>query len=49
MTLEQGFKMKCLMCGGKLEKVYSIRKNKSRGGSRAKYKCPDCGHVEIFG
>ena len=48
MSWEHVFKMKCLVCGGKLEKVYSTRKPGSRGGSKAKYKCPDCGHVEIF-
>tara|TARA_R100000742_G_C4275464_1_gene95950 strand:+ start:224 stop:373 length:150 start_codon:yes stop_codon:yes gene_type:complete len=48
MTWEDIVKMKCLICGGKLERVYSSRKKYTRGGNKAKYKCPDCGHVEIF-
>ena len=50
MSWEDIFKMKCIMCGAKLEKVSGKNKKAySRGNSQsAKYKCPECGHTEIF-
>ncbi len=46
MNWEDIIKMKCLMCGGKLEKQPSRTKY---ARSKAKYVCPDCGHTEVFG
>ena len=46
MNWEDIIKMKCLMCGSKLEKQPSRTKY---ARSKAKYVCPDCGHTEVFG
>ena len=45
MTWEDILKMKCMMCGAKLEKQPAKTKY-SR--TRAIYLCPGCGHKEVF-
>ena len=46
MSWEDILKMKCIMCGAELEKVYE--KRKSGKMVRVRFECPECGHKEIF-
>lgn len=45
MSWEDIIKMKCMMCGAKLEKQPSKTKY---ARNRAIYLCPECGHKEVF-
>ena len=40
--------MKCIMCSADLELMHMRRIGASKHRHGARYKCPECNHVEVF-